>query len=92
MSNKISRIVDTNTEWGKLKRAAGTVYANGEPVALHPSPVESHKNWKGPHKNSFTDAGSPTVYAESCPVVRETSPTTCGHPIKGGPSVNVYVP
>lgn len=89
---KISRKTDTNTEHGKLLRFAGTVYANDQPVALHSSPIENHKNWKGSHKFSKTTQGSPTVYAEGDPVVREGSSTSCGHPIKPGSGVNVYVP
>lgn len=89
----ISRIVDKNNQGGKLQRSASTVYANGQKVALHPSPVSSHnQKWIPKHRNSKTTKGSPSVYADGSPVVRAGSSTSCGHSIIAGGGVTVYVP
>ena len=92
---EISRTVDTNNEGGVLQRGAGTVYACDQPVALHVSPLTPHSPWgrksHPPHRASRTTSGSPTVYAEGVPVVREGSSTSCGHVIIGS-GVTVFVP
>ncbi len=87
----ISRKGDKNSAGAPLLRGAGTVYACGEPVALHSSPVASHRRTSS-HKRSKTTSASPTVYADGSPVVREGSSTSCGHPIVAAGGVNVYVP
>jgi uncharacterized Zn-binding protein involved in type VI secretion len=92
---KLSRKDDTNTEGGKIKRGAGTVFANGKPVGLHVSEITPHKPFgkkpHPPHKAAKTTEGSPTVFAEGEPVLRVGSGNTCGHKIKEG-SPDVFVP
>lgn len=89
---KLSRKGDKNTTGGKIVRGAGTVFCNGKPVGLHVSPITPHDpKKKSPHKTAKTTEGSPTVFAENCPVLRVTSSNTCGHKIVEG-SDNVFVP
>lgn len=90
---KLSRKGDKNTTGGKIVRGAGTVFANGKPVGLHTSEITPHdpkKNQK-PHNAAKTTEGSPTVFAENCPVLRVGSSNTCGHKIVEG-SDNVFCP
>jgi uncharacterized Zn-binding protein involved in type VI secretion len=84
---KISRVGDKNSAGGAVIRGAETVFANGKRVGLHHTPFTPHRK----HKKSYSDSGSPTVFAEGFPVVR-TSATTDGiHPLVEG-SPDVYVP
>lgn len=93
MSGKnLSRKGDRNTTGGQIVRGAGTVFCNNKPVGLHVSPITPHDPRKPhQHKTAKTTEGSPTVFAENCPVLRVTSPNTCGHKIIEG-SDNVFVP
>jgi uncharacterized Zn-binding protein involved in type VI secretion len=90
----LSRKGDANQTGGTIIRGAGTVYANGIPVGLHVSGITPHAPWgepHPPHDAPTTTDGSPTVFAESCPVLRIGSGNTCGHSIVQG-SENIYVP
>jgi len=90
----LSRQGDVNTTGGKIIRGAGTVFANGIAVGLHVSPITPHAPWgppHPPHHSPTTTEGSPTVFAESCPVLRVGSGNTCGHKIVQG-SDNVFCP
>lgn len=91
---KLSRKGDVNQESGQVVRGAGTVFANGIAVGLHPSPMSSHAPWGSPHPphdSPNTTEGSPTVFAEGDPVLRVGSGNTCGHSIVQG-SEDVFVP
>lgn len=87
---QLSRIGDANEEGGTIVRGAGTVFCNGIPVGLHVSPITPHPSG-GKHKKAMTTDGSPTVFAEYCPVLRVTSGNDCGHSIIEGSS-DVFVP
>lgn len=86
---KLSRKNDKNSGGGAIVRGAGTVFANGIPVGLHVSDITDHG--KKEHDHAKTTEGSPTVFAESCPVLRVGSGNTCGHSIVEG-SPDVYCP
>lgn len=89
---KLSRKGDKNTTGGKIMRGASTVFANNKPVGLHKSEITPHDpRSQSPHKKASTTEGSPTVFAENCPVLRVGSKNTCGHKIVEG-SDNVFVP
>lgn len=91
---KLSRKGDKNTTGGKIMRGAKTVFANNKPVGLHVSEISPHQPFgkpHPPHKNAKTTEGSPTVFAEGDPVLREGSKNSCGHKIIEG-SDNVFVP
>lgn len=89
---KLSRKGDKNTTGGKIMRGASTVFANNKQVGLHQSGITPHDpRSKSPHKTAKTTEGSPTVFAENCPVLRVGSSNTCGHKIVEG-SDNVFVP
>lgn len=85
---QLSRVGDANEEGGTIVRGAGTVFCNGIPVGLHVSPITSHPYF---HYDVMTTDGSPTVFAEYCPVLRVTSGNDCGHSIIEG-SPDVFVP
>jgi uncharacterized Zn-binding protein involved in type VI secretion len=82
---QISRVGDANEEGGKITRGSSTVFVNGIPVGIHPSPITSHKPW-GKHKEATTTDGSLDVFVENCPVLRVTSGNDCGHSIIEGSS------
>ena len=91
---KLSRVGDQNNAGGKLKRGAKSVFANGVAVALHISELTPHRPYgtsHPPHRNARTTEGSPTVFCEGEPVVREGSSNSCGHKISEG-SPDVFVP
>jgi uncharacterized Zn-binding protein involved in type VI secretion len=90
----LSRKGDVNTTGGKIIRGAGTVFANGIAVGLHVSKITPHAPWgppHPPHDAPTTTEGSPTVFAEGCPVLRIGSGNTCGHRIVQG-SDNIFCP
>ena len=86
----LSRKGDANQCGGKIIRGAGTVFANGINVGLHVSGITPHPKGS-PHISAKTTDGSPTVFAEGCPVLRIGSGNTCGHKIAQG-SPNVFCP
>jgi len=91
---KLSRQGDRNQAGGQIVRGAGTVYANNIKVGLHISQISPHNPWgkpHPPHRSASTTDGSPTVFAENCPVLRVGSGNTCGHRIAEG-SADVNVP
>ena len=95
---QLSRVDDTNEVGGAIKRGAETVFANGKKVGLHISGITPHKPWPEPnydphppHEAAMTTDGSPTVFAEGCPVLRVGSGNTCGHSIAQG-SPDVFCP
>lgn len=91
---KLSRKGDKNDAGGQIIRGAGTVFCNNIAVGLHTSKMTSHAPWGNPHpphEAPTTTEGSPTVFAENCPVLRVGSGNTCGHKINEG-SDNVFVP
>ena len=92
---QLSRKGDKNTTGGEIVRGAATVFANGIPVGLHSSLITPHapfgKKPHPPHRAAQTTEGSPTVYAEDCPVLRVGSGNTCGHNIIEGSS-DVFCP
>lgn len=93
---KLSRVGDQNQVGGAIKRGAGTVFANGTKVGLHTSEITPHEPWgkpHQPHEAAMTTEGSPTVFAEGCPVLRVGSGNTCkcGHSIDQG-SPDVFCP
>lgn len=88
----ISRVGDANQAGGKLTMGAFTVFANGKPVATHPSFITPHPPHKDPRHNcAFTTSGSLTVFAQGKPVVRVGTGNTCGHTIIQG-SKDIFVP
>lgn len=88
----LSRVGDANQMGGKLVTGAATVFANGKPVATHPSFITPHEPRKDPrHSTAFTTNGSLSVYAEGKPVVRVGTGNTCGHVIVQG-SLDIFVP
>jgi uncharacterized Zn-binding protein involved in type VI secretion len=90
----LSRVGDTNQPGGAIMRGAGTVFANGIKVGLHVSQITPHAPFgkpHPPHKAAKTTQGSPTVFAEGCPVLRVGSGNTCGHSIVQG-SPDVFCP
>lgn len=88
---QLSRMGDVNQVGGKIIRGAGTVYCNGIQVGLHVSPITPHPPYTMPHKIAKTVSGSPTVFAEGCPVLRTGSADTCGHTTVQG-SADVFCP
>ena len=91
---KLSRQGDANQTGGKIIRGAGTVFCNNIAVGLHVSSITAHAPWgppHPPHAAPTTTEGSPTVYAENCPVLRVGSGNTCGHSIIEGSS-DVFCP
>ena len=90
---KLSRKGDKNTTGGKIKKGAGTVFAEGKPVGLHVSEITPHKPKpkEKPHKAAKTTEGSPTVFCEGKPVLRVGSGNDCGHKIVDG-CATVFVP
>lgn len=86
---QLSRKGDQNQAGGKIIRGAGTVFANSIAVGLHVSDITPHG--PGIHASAKTTEGSPTVFAEGCPVLRVGSGNTCGHSIAQG-SPDVFVP
>ena len=90
----LSRVGDQNEVGGAIMRGAGTVFANGIKVGLHVSMITPHSPGgkpHPPHEAAMTTAGSPTVFAEGCPVLRVGSGNTCGHSIVQG-SKDVHCP
>lgn len=87
----LSRVGDVNQTGGAIVRGAPTVIANGIKVGLHVSPITPHPPFVGPHSSAVTTDGSPTVFAEGCPVLRIGSGNSCGHSIVQG-SPDVFVP
>lgn len=90
----LSRKGDTNQLGGAIMRGASTVFCNGIAVGLHVSQITSHAPWgrpHPPHDAAVTTEGSPTVFAESSPVLRIGSGNSCGHSIVQG-SPDVVVP
>ena len=91
---QLSRFGDENEASGKIERGAATVFANGIPVGLHVSLMTCHFPWgkpHPPHQMAETTEGSPTVFAEDCPVLRVGSGNSCGHHIVQG-SPDVFCP
>lgn len=86
---QLSRKGDKNSKQGAIVRGAGTVFANGIAVGLHVSDITDHG--KHEHNHAKTTEGSPTVFAENCPVLRVGSGNTCGHSIVEG-SPDVFCP
>jgi uncharacterized Zn-binding protein involved in type VI secretion len=88
---QLSRFGDTNEPGGAIMRGASTVFANNIAVGLHVSQISPHSPWgkpNPPHSVAMTTEGSPTVFAEECPVLRVGSGNTCGHSIiQGSPDV-----
>lgn len=80
---QLSRYGDVDTGKGKILRGAATVFANGIPVGLNVSAIS--------HKGARTTAGSPTVFAEGCQVLRVTSPVSDKHSIVQG-SPDIFCP
>ena len=90
----LSRVGDTNQPGGAIVRGAPTVIANGIQVGLHVSLITPHAPFgppHPPHAAAVTTDGSPTVFAEGCPVLRVGSGNSCGHSIVVG-SPDVFVP
>lgn len=90
----LSRVGDVNQAGGAIVRGAPTVIANGIKVGLHVSPITPHAPFgppHPPHAAAVTTDGSPTVFAEGCPVLRVGSGNSCGHSIVVG-SPDVFVP
>lgn len=91
---QLSRKGDTDQPGGQIMRGAGTVFANGIPVGLHVSQITPHAPFgtpHPPHAAAMTTDGSPTVFAEGCPVLRVGSGNTCGHSIVQG-SPDIFCP
>ena len=68
--------------------------ANGIKVGIHVSPITPHAPFgppHPPHASAVTTDGSPTVFADGCPVLRIGSGNSCGHSIVQG-SPDVFVP
>ena len=90
----LSRVGDINQTGGAIVRGASTVIANGINVGLHVSLITPHAPFgrpHPPHAAAVTTDGSPTVFAEGCPVLRTGSGNSCGHSIVQG-SPDVFVP
>jgi uncharacterized Zn-binding protein involved in type VI secretion len=90
----LSRVGDINQTGGAIVRGASTVIANGINVGLHVSLITPHAPFgrpHPPHAAAVTTDGSPTVFAEGCPVLRIGSGNSCGHSIVQG-SPDVFVP
>ena len=85
----LSRKGDTDSGGGRIVHGASTVFCNGIPVGLHSSAITSHPGG-GKHGSAKTTNGSPTVFAEHCPVLRVGSGNDCGHSINKG-SGSVFV-
>lgn len=90
----LSRRGDANSAGGTIIRGSSTVFANGIGVGLHVSGITPHAPWgrpHPPHDAASTTSGSPTVFADGCPVLRVGSGNTCGHSIVQG-SPDVFCP
>ena len=83
----ICRVGDTNTVGGELTRGTTTVFLDGKPIALHPSPITPHSPWQrnphypGHHHDAVTTEGLENVVVEGSQPVFKGAGTTCGHPI-----------
>ena len=95
---QLSRVGDTDEPGGAIMRGASSVFANGIAVGLHASQITPHAPWPQgdynphpPHEAAMTTDGSPTIFAEGCPVLRVGSGNTCGHTIVQGSS-DVFCP
>ena len=89
----LSRVGDVNQTGGQIVRGADSVFANGIAVGLHVSQITNHGPYgkrTGQHRGPITTDGSPTVFAEGCPVLRVGSGNSCGHSIvQGSPDISV---
>lgn len=85
---KLSRKGDATQAGGKVAKGAKTVFANNKPVGVHVGDITPHG--KGKHKKAKTTEGSPSVFADGSPVLRDGTGLDCGHKIiQGSPNVNV---
>jgi len=88
----LCRVGDMNQVGGKILRGAKTVFSNGLPVGINPSPISPHPPYKHGHSVAKTlPLNKPTVFVEGFPVIRVGTMCTCGHTIVKG-SLNVFVP
>lgn len=86
----LSRKGDLTGGGGRIITNAPTVFCNGINVGVHSAAITPHRPG-GKHNRAKTTAGSPTVFAEGKPVVRVTSPLSCGHSVIQG-SPDTFVP
>lgn len=77
----LSRLNDSDQGRRRIQRGAKTVFCNGIPVGLHESQLI------GGFRDGRSQEGSPTVFAENCPVLRIGSSTTNSTIIEGSPNV-----
>jgi uncharacterized Zn-binding protein involved in type VI secretion len=68
---------------GRILKGSTSVYVDGRPVGLHPSPITPHPPG-GIHKSSKTLIGSTSVMVQNQPVLYVGAQTLCGHTIMTG--------
>jgi uncharacterized Zn-binding protein involved in type VI secretion len=84
---------DYNEVGGQILRGAKTVFSNGLPVGISPSPISPHPPYKHNHSVATTLINKSTVFAEFSQVIRVGTVCTCGHTIVQGQGIiNVFVP
>lgn len=86
----ISRVGDTNQMGGQILRGSTTVFAEFQPVGLHPSTISPHAPWDHnshpPHQAAVTTSAAITVMVDFQPVLMVGSMNSCGHSIIQGAS------
>ena len=90
----VERLGDVNVAGGIALVGAATVFVNSKNVILPGNPVTPHPCCGQPgcdiHCNAETMGGSPSVFAESKPVIHVNDVDTCGHK-RSSPSPDVFV-
>jgi uncharacterized Zn-binding protein involved in type VI secretion len=78
----VCRVGDSNDGGGTVVDGAGSVFVNGQPVALVGSMLTKHG--KGKHAGPKISSGSGSVFAEGRAVALVGSPNDCGHSMVSG--------
>lgn len=78
----VCRVGDSNDGGGTVTSGAGSVFVNGQPIALVGSPLTKHG--KGKHGGPQISSGSGSVFAEGRPVAFVGSANNCGHSMAAG--------
>ena len=85
---------DANSAGGVARSGTPTVLINGRPAVYPGVGVSPHpccpKKGCGAHCSASTGGGSPTVFAEGKPIIRQGDSDSCGHSrSSASPNVNI---
>lgn len=72
---------------GLIIGGASSVLVNNMPASIMGDAVTSHG--ENQHQSASMIVGSPTVFAQGLPVVRQGDPSSCGHIATGSSNVLV---